>query len=63
VLKLIEEEARNNLWQKILEIDLSNPDNLKTLEENQVYVKARADFLHNIKKHTAEIYNPIDGLK
>ncbi len=62
VWEMIEEDARNLLGQKLLDCDLSNEDHLKLIKENQTYIKARADFLRNIKKHTPEIYNPIDSL-
>lgn len=60
VVEQLEEQARIKLWQWILDVDLTDEKNLKIIKENQVYTKARADFLQNIKKHTAEIYNPVD---
>lgn len=62
VWERIEEEARNRLWQSILNADLSDEKQLNTIRENQIYVKARADFLNNIKTYKTEIYNPIDNL-
>jgi len=62
VVEQLEEEARIELWQWVLSADLTNKDHLKVIKENQTYVKARKDFLQNIKKHTAEIYNPINTI-
>ena len=62
VWELIEEDARNRLWQRILSADLSNENELKLIQENQIYVKARQDFFVNIKTSTASIYNPLDKL-
>ena len=58
VLELIEETASNNLWNLLLEADLTKEENLKIVKDNQLYIKARRDFLQNIEKHLKEIYTP-----
>ena len=62
IWEMIEEDARNKLWQKLLEVDLNNSDHLKIIKENQTYVKARKDFMINIKTNMSKIYNPLDKL-
>lgn len=52
VLVEIEKEARIKLWNDFLDMDLSNEDNLKILRENQIYIKARKDFLNTYKRYT-----------
>lgn len=62
VVEQLEKDARIQLWQWILDVDLTDEKNLRIIKENQTYTKARSDFLQNIKKHTAEIYNPINAI-
>ena len=56
ILKNLEQEAMNKLWQSMAVADLSNEWHLKLLRENQIYVKARKDFLNNIEKQTLDVY-------
>jgi hypothetical protein len=56
IIKQLEQEAMNKLWQSMLKVDLNNEEHLKVLRENQIYVKARKDFLENIEKQTLDIY-------
>jgi len=56
IIKNIEQGSMNKLGQTMLQVDLSNEAHLKTLRENQIYVKARKDFMENIEKQTMEIY-------
>jgi len=58
VLKKIEQEARTKVWDYILQANLSDKKQLEIIKENQIYVKARKDFLENIENHSAEIYEP-----
>lgn len=56
LIEQIEEEASNKLGQSILNADLWNDKHIEKLRENQIYAKARKDFLVNIKKHTMDTY-------
>ena len=56
IIKQLEQESMNKLWQSMLKVDLNNEWHLKILRENQIYVKARKDFLENIEKQTLDIY-------
>jgi len=58
VLELIEKEAREDLWAFLLTSDLNNKEDLEIIQKNQLYVKARKDFLENINTHVQEIYTP-----
>lgn len=58
VLQKLEQEARQKVWDYILNADLTNKEQLNIIKENQIYVKARKDFLENVDKYTAEIYEP-----
>lgn len=58
VIHKIEEDAKNELWKKLLEADLSNQEDIKIIQKNQIYQQARDDFFKNIDKHTREIYTP-----
>jgi len=58
VLQKIEQEARNKVWDYILQANLSDKKQLEIIKENQIYVKARKDFLENVENHTTEIYEP-----
>ena len=56
IVKNLEEEAMNKLWKAMLSSDLWNETHLNILRENQIYVKARKDFLQNIENNTLEVY-------
>ncbi len=58
VLIKIEEESRRRVWDFILTADLSDKKQLEIIKENQIYVKARKDFVENVDKYTTEIYEP-----
>jgi hypothetical protein len=59
VLEMIEQDALSELWKYVLlNSDLSNEEHLKVLKTNQIYCKARKDFLQNIENHLTEIYSP-----
>ena len=58
VLLKIEEDARKKVWDYILQADLNDKKQLEIIKENQIYVKARRDFIENVDKYTAEIYEP-----
>ena len=58
VLELIEKQAKNDLWELLLKADLTKDDQLEVLKKNQLYMKAREDFLQNIDRHIQESYSP-----
>ena len=58
VLMLIENDARASLSELLFKSDFSNPENIKVLERNQVYQKARDDLFKNIDSHTREVFTP-----
>lgn len=58
ILELIEKEAKNDLWELLLKADLTKEDQLEVLKKNQLYMKAREDFLQNIDRHLQESYSP-----
>jgi len=58
VVEMIEEEARIELGNKLMIADLEDTAQLKVLRENQIYAKARKDFMQNIMKNTTEVYIP-----
>lgn len=59
VVEKIEEEARIVLWNQLMEADLDDEKQRNILRENQIYVKARKDFLQNIRNNTTEVYIPV----
>lgn len=52
ILERIEEEERQKLWEMLLTADLSDENQMKIIRENQIYVKARQDFLRWVTKRT-----------
>jgi hypothetical protein len=46
----------------MLNVDLSNETHLKILKENQIYSKARKDFIVNIEKQNLEVYENLERL-
>ena len=52
ILERIEEEERRKLWEMLLTADLSDENQMKIIRENQIYVKARQDFLKWVTKRT-----------
>lgn len=52
VLQEIEQEERVKLWEMMMSWDLSDEAQLKVIRENQIYVKARRDFLNTYKRYT-----------
>jgi len=58
ILEKIEDEAINNLWKFLLNSDLNNEKDIEVIKKNQIYVKARRDFMKNIDNHLKEIYTP-----
>ena len=52
VLQEIEQEERIKLWELMMSWDLNDENQLKVIRENQIYVKARKDFLNTYKRHT-----------
>lgn len=52
ILERIEEEERRKLWEMLLTADLSDENQMKIIRENQIYVKARQDFLRWVTKRT-----------
>lgn len=58
VLKMVEEEAMVKLAKQLYESDLDNDKHVETIKKNQIYMKARRDFMANVESHTREIYTP-----
>jgi len=58
VLIMIEEDARHRMWDYIINANLEDKDQLEVIKANQIYCKARQDFLNNLDNATAEIYSP-----
>ena len=58
VLETIEEEQTNKLWQMFLTQDITDEKVQKVIREQQIYAKARKDFLNNAAKHIKETYIP-----
>jgi len=58
VLELIEEEQKIKLGNKILDVDLDDDKNKDFIKKQQIYIKARRDFLSNVSKHLKETYIP-----
>ncbi len=56
IVEQIEIEAGIELWKTMRKADLSNENHLKILRENQIYCKAREDFIQGIKKQTIDVY-------
>ena len=52
ILERIEEEERRKLWEMLLTADLNDENQMKIIRENQIYVKARQDFLRWVTKRT-----------
>ena len=52
ILERIEEEERQKLWEMLLTADLSDENQMKIIRENQIYTKARRDFLRWVTKRT-----------
>lgn len=57
VLLLIEEQATNDLWRKLLASKLTEED-IEVIKKNQIYMTARQDFLRDTQKHLNTIYTP-----
>lgn len=45
ILERIEEEERRKLWEMLITAKLDDEEQMKILRENQIYAKARKDFL------------------
>ena len=52
ILEKIEEEERRKLWELLLTADLSDENQMKIIRENQIYAKARKDFIKWVVKRT-----------
>lgn len=52
ILERIEEEERRKLWEMLLTADLNDENQMKIIRENQIYAKARQDFLKWVTKRT-----------
>lgn len=52
ILEKIEEEERRKLWEMLLTADLSDENQMKIIRENQIYAKARKDFIKWVVKRT-----------
>ena len=52
ILERIEKEERQKLWEMLLTADLNDENQMKIIRENQIYVKARQDFLRWVTKRT-----------
>lgn len=59
VLCKLEDDFASRLGKRLLESDLSNPQDVKIIEDNKLYLQARKDFLKNIESHTREIVEPV----
>lgn len=58
VLMMLEEDARHRMWDYIINADLDDAKQIELIKTNQIYAKARKDFLMNLDEATAEIYSP-----
>lgn len=58
VVELINETDLNELGRNLLNADLTNLETIKIIQENQIYTKARNDFVRSIRDNTASYYNP-----
>lgn len=58
VLMMLEEDARHRMWDYIINADLDDVKQIELIKTNQIYAKARKDFLMNLDEATAEIYSP-----
>jgi len=55
VLEKIEVDASISLGNALQTMDLENVENIAIIKKNQLYSKARKDFLWNIDAHLSEI--------
>ena len=57
IVKKLEEESKAKLWIALLDVDLSNTEHLELIKRNQIYMKARKDFVENIEKNNIEVFS------
>lgn len=55
ILERLEQEASNILFKHLSNFDLSNPESIKIIQKEQIYQKARNDFIYNTEDHLKEI--------
>ena len=58
VLKLIEKESNDELYERLSTFDIDNEEDKKTIKRFQIYKKAREDFFNNIDSYLREVYTP-----
>jgi len=58
VLKKIENEESVRLGKILQAVDLDDPKQLELLKRNQIYAKAREDFLLNAESHVSSVIEP-----
>ncbi len=58
VVEELEERERARLSEKLWTANLDDPQELAIVRSNQIYIKARKDFILNVKANTGEIYTP-----
>lgn len=56
VLKLIEKEANNELFERLATFDIDNEQSRETIKKYQIYQRARNDFFNNIDTHLREVF-------
>jgi hypothetical protein len=62
VMRLIEQEHLKDFALNFAEtFDIKNPDHLKRLEIDQLYIRARTDFMNNAESNMSESYAPDIG--
>jgi len=55
IVEELEKQESIRLGQSLIHADLSDEKQLKILRENQIYAKARRDFLENIRQATIDV--------
>lgn len=58
LVKKLELEAREALWTQFENADITDDKVAKILRENQLYMKARKDFVLAIENQTMDIFAP-----
>jgi len=56
VLKVIEKEAKTELFERLSKFDVDNEKDREVIKKWQVYQNARDDFFQNTDKHLREVF-------
>lgn len=58
IMKMINDDALVNFSLMLATVNPRTEDGIKMIEDSQIYVKARKDFLTDIERHTAgQVYS------